>query len=67
MMAILIPTALLTLFAVACVAGSRVSGQLEEAAQELAELSIVTESLEESEEPLDENVLSIATDSAEKG
>lgn len=54
MMAILIPTALLTLFAVACVAGSRVSGQMEDAARELAELSIVTEGLDESKEPLDE-------------
>ncbi|GIZ47181.1 hypothetical protein CKM354_001028000 [Cercospora kikuchii] len=67
MMAILIPTALLTLFAVACVAGSRVSGQMEDASRELAELSIATEGLDESKEPFDENVLSSEPDSAGKG
>ncbi|KAM3417358.1 hypothetical protein BST61_g5608 [Cercospora zeina] len=49
-MAILLPTAFLTMFTLAFVAGSRVSGQLEDAASELEESSFAQISLEEGTE-----------------
>ncbi|KAF2208605.1 hypothetical protein CERZMDRAFT_101353 [Cercospora zeae-maydis SCOH1-5] len=65
MMAVLLPTAFLTMFTVAFVAGSHVSGQMEDTARELEEPSLAKMSLEEEAKTPDEGTSSRAAHGAD--